>query len=92
MDINLANSVTSPKLQTNATGISVAYQDADNKLAFLKQYDNDGTELWSTDFGSHSSETLNDINANDDGSLTVALKLSTTQTNVLRYDNTGMLL
>lgn len=91
VDDTLAESISAPKLQVNASGVAVAYQDATSKQAFLKQFDSSGLALWSTDFGTHTSETLNDLVTGSDGSLTVALKLTNTRTNVLRYDSTGAL-
>lgn len=92
VDDTLTDSGTSPQLEITAAGPAVAYQDTTSKLAFLRQFDSSGLLLWSTDFGSHSAETLHDLASSSDGSLTVALKLSATQTNVLHVDAAGALL
>ncbi len=92
VDDTLADSLTAPKLEVTSAGPAVAYQDATSKLVFLKQFDSAGLPLWTTDLGTHTAETLNDLAAGSDGSLTIAIKLTSTRTNVLRYDSTGALL
>lgn len=91
VDDTLTDSISEPILQATANGVAVAYQDATSKQAFLKQFDSNGLALWSTDFGTHTAEAPRELVADSDSSLTVALKLTNTRTNVLRYDSTGAL-
>lgn len=91
VDESLASSLTSPKLRASEVGVTVGYQDSAAKIAFVKTFSPDGTELWASDLGVHASETLDDMAVAADGSVTVAVRLTNTVANVLRYDPTGTL-
>ena len=91
VDETVASNITEPKLGTWANGVIVGYQDSTNKLAYVKSFDVDGGLLWSSDLGEHTSETLDDMAATTDGGATLAIRLSSSLTNVLHYDNTGAL-
>lgn len=78
-----------PQLRVTPLGPVVGYHDKATSQALLKQFDGTGLELWSSDFGVHTGETLRDLAVGTDGSLTAAVRLSVTRTAIIRYDNTG---
>lgn len=92
VDESVADSLTfaDPQLRVSPQGAVVGYHDKVTRQAFLKQYDPDGTVIWSTDFGTHASEALRDMVVGADGSLTTVLRLSSTRTSVQRYDSSGL--
>lgn len=91
VDETLANSITSPKLQSTETGVVVGYHDNAAKAAFVRTFDAEGNTVWTHDLGEHASETLDDMVVDRYGNVTIALRLSFNATNVLRVDNSGIM-
>lgn len=91
VDDSLEKSLSSPRLRATSNGVVVGYQDNTAKTAFVKSFDVDGNTLWASDLGEHTNETLDDMAVAADGSVTVAVRLTNTVANVLRYDPSGAL-
>ncbi|MFZ5601484.1 MAG: hypothetical protein ACOY7J_03440 [Pseudomonadota bacterium] len=92
VDESIADTISfsAPLLRITPMGAAVGYHDSTNQQALLKQYDGNGAVLWSTDFGSHATERLQDIAVGDDGSLTTAVRITLTRAAIQRYDSSGL--
>ena len=89
VDANLDDNLEAPRIKASANGPVVAYQNKADKTVFAKGFDTEGNERWSTDFGVHESETLNDLAMDEDGNISVAVRYTNTIASVFRFDTEG---
>ncbi len=88
LDDTLPDTTGSSQLKLSSTGVVVGY-GTPGGVAFVKALDANGTALWTSDLGTHTSESVADVVVSSGDTVTVALRQSGTRSSVIRLTSSG---